>query len=308
MKNLKTLITGAFKYNESQIEELEKMNLEIEYIQDERKESNINFEEIELVICNSLFLYQDIKKFKNLKMIQLTSAGLDRVPLEYIKEKGIKLYNARGVYSIPMAEWTILKILETYKKSRDFYKKQEEKKWNKEREIIELDGKIATIVGYGNVGKEVAKRLKAFGVTINIVDITEKKDIYIDNYYNFSELDDAIISSDIIILTLPLIVQTEKKIKKKKLKMMKDDSILINIARGKIIKEKDLIEILKTNKFRGVILDVFEEEPLDENNELWDFSNVIITPHNSFVGENNNKRLFKVIKDNIINYRKEEIK
>ena len=79
---LKTLITGAFKYTEKQIQELKELGLEIQFMKDETGISNINFSEIEYVICNSLFLYQDIKKFENLKVIQLTSAGLDRVPLE----------------------------------------------------------------------------------------------------------------------------------------------------------------------------------------------------------------------------------
>lgn len=298
---MKTLITGALKCNENQIEELKKLNLDIQFMQDERGNSNINFEEIELVICNSLFLYQDIKQFKNLKIIQLTSAGLDRVPLEYIKEHNIKLYNARGVYSIPMAEWTILKILEIYKKSKFFYDKQKDKTWEKNREIFELNGKTATIVGYGSVGNEIAKRLKAFEVKINVVDRMPKQDDYIDDSYDIANLEEAIKNTDILILTLPLTKQTEGIIDMQKMQQMKNGSILVNIARGKIIKEVDLIEILKNdrNKFNGVILDVFEEEPLTKKSELWNFVNVIITPHNSFVSENNSERMFNLIKNNI---------
>lgn len=305
---MKTLITGAFQYNENQKKELEKLNLEIQFMQDERKESNINFEEFELVICNSLFLYQDIKKFKNLKMIQLTSAGLDRVPLDYIKKSGIQLFNARGVYSIPMAEWTVLKILEIYKNSRTFYEKQNKKIWEKDRNILELNGKTAAIVGYGNVGHEIAKRLKAFNVIINAIDIAKKEDDYIEKFYHITELEEGIKNADIVILTLPLTKETEGIMNEEKMQQMKDDSILVNIARGKIIKEEDLIKLLEMNKFIGVALDVFEEEPLKKENKLWNFDNVIITPHNSFVGENNNNRLFELLKNNIKEYRKEETK
>ena len=303
---MKILITGALKYNKEQFEEMERLGLEITYIQDERKEISINVEKFEIVVCNSLFLYNDIKLFKNLKIIQLTSAGLDRVPLDYIKENNIKLFNARGVYSIPMAEWTILKILETYKNSKKFWKQQKEHIWEKDRDILELNGKIATIVGFGNVGQEIAKRLKAFNVKINAVDLKNNNGEYQDMFYTISEINDAIKVSDILILTLPLTKETEGIIDKEKLMLMKDNSILVNIARGKIIREKDLIEVLKEKQkdFLGIILDVFEEEPLNKESKLWDFENVIVTPHNSFVGENNNERLYILIKENIIKEQK----
>lgn len=301
MSVLKTLITGAFKYNDEQFKILEKMGLQIQFMQDEKGDTNIDFSEIEFVICNSLFLYHDIKKFKKLKVIQLTSAGLDRVPLEYIKEHNISLYNARGVYSTPMAEWTILKILEIYKDSKRFWKQQEEHIWEKDRNILELNEKIATIVGYGSVGYEIAKRLKAFNVKINIVDLKQKKDEYVDKSYLIEDLDIAIKESDIIILTLPLTKETEGLINKEKLLLMKKESILVNIARGKIINESDLLEVLqaKQKNFSGIILDVFDNEPLDKNSKLWNFENVIVTPHNSFIGENNRERLFEIIKQNI---------
>ena len=303
---MKALITGALKYNREQFEEMKRLSLEVTYIQDEREKLSIDVEDFEFVVCNSLFLYNDIRLFKNLKAIQLTSAGLDRVPLDYIKENNIKLYSARGVYSIPMAEWTVLKILEIYKNSKKFWKQQEEHIWEKDRNILELNGKTATIVGFGNVGQEIAKRLKAFNVKINAVDLKNNNGEYQDMFYTISEINDAIKVSDILILTLPLTKETEGIIDKEKLMLMKDNSILVNIARGKIIREKDLIEVLKEKQkdFLGIILDVFEEEPLNKESKLWDFENVIVTPHNSFVGENNNERLYILIKENIIKEQK----
>lgn len=305
---MRILVTGATKFSKNQMQELENLGFDIIFIQDEREKIDFNVENIEGVICNGLFLYNDIKIFEKLKFIQLTSAGLDRVPLEYIKEHDIKLYNARGVYSIPMAEWTILKILEIYKKSKYFYENQTNKEWIKDRNILELNGKTATIVGYGSVGYEVCKRLYPFDVKINVVDIAEKNDEFINKFYYINDLKEAMKNTDILILTLPLTKETEGIIDKEKMNSMKNGSILINIARGKIIKETDLIEMLKTEKFRGVALDVFEEEPLKTENELWNMENVIITPHNCFVGENNNSRLFEVIKNNIKQYRNEDKK
>lgn len=296
---MKTLITGALKINETQIEELKKLGLEIIYIKNETEKIDVEVKDIEFVICNSLFLNNDIKEFKKLKYIQVTSAGLDRLPLDYIYEKNIKLFNARGVYSIPMAEWTILKILEIYKRSKEFYKKQENKVWEKDRELLELNEKKVAILGFGSVGQEIAKRLKAFNTIITAVDIKPIKDVNIDNYCNISEIDKILPKEDIIIITLPLTDKTRGFIDFNKLNMLKKEAILINISRGSIIKEKDLTRILKGKKILGAALDVFENEPLNSQSELWNLDNITITPHNSFVSTENEKRMYEVILKNI---------
>ncbi|MDO5557635.1 MAG: NAD(P)-dependent oxidoreductase [Clostridia bacterium] len=296
---MKMLITGAFKATTEQVKELEKNGFEIIFMKDEREKIMDDVSDIEFVICNSLFLYNDITNFKSLKCIQLTSAGLDRVPIEYIKENNIKLFSARGVYSIPMAEWTVLKILEIYKNSFKFYESQKNKEWIKRRDVFELNGKKATIIGFGDIGNEIAKRLKAFNVEINVVDIVDKQNLVVNNFFHISEIEKALEISDIIILTLPLTKETQGIIDIEKINKMKDDSILINVSRGKIIKEQDLIKALENNKFLGVALDVFEEEPLNQKSKLWDFENIIITPHNSFVSEGNNERMWEVIYNNV---------
>lgn len=296
---MKTLITGALKINKEQISELEKLGLKIIYVKDETKKIEIDVNDIEFVICNSLFLNNDIKKFTKLQYIQVTSAGLDRLPLDYIQQKGIKLFNARGVYSIPMAEWTILKILEIYKNSKIFYKNQENKIWEKDRNLLELNGKRVAILGYGSVGQEIAKRLKAFDTIITAVDIKSVKDYNIDNYANISDIDKILPTEDIIIITLPLTDETRGLIDFNKIKLMKKDAILINISRGNIIKEKDLVKALKDRKILGAVLDVFENEPLDKESELWNLNNIIITPHNSFVSNQNEKRMYELILKNI---------
>ena len=99
------------------------------------KKQGVLAEEIEGVICNGLFLYNDIKKFSSLKFVQLTSAGLDRVPVGYINEKGIKLFNAKGVYGIPMAEYAVCGVLQLYKKTGGFYENQQNQRNGKFREL-----------------------------------------------------------------------------------------------------------------------------------------------------------------------------
>lgn len=294
---MKLLLTGAYSYSNEQIEKINSLGFEIDFIQYEK--DSINSFDYDGVICNGLFLYNDIEKFKNLKFIQLTSAGYDRVPLDYISENKIKIFNAAGVYNIPIAEHTVLKILEFYKKSREFYEKQKEKKWEKERNIFELYGKNAAIIGCGNIGKEIARRLVGFGVKITGVDIKNPECGFISQYEHTDRLYKVLSKSDIVILALPLNKDTKGLFNYGCFCSMKENSFLINISRGKIVVQDDLQRALSERKIAGVALDVFEEEPLSADNELWGMRNVIITPHNSFVGEGNNERMFDVIYKNL---------
>lgn len=292
------LVTKAFSCTDEQLEILKEYGYEITVFEDER-ETVSNPEKYDTVICNGLFLYNDIKAFTSLKTIQLTSAGFDRVPVDYCAEHGIKVFNAKGVYSVPMAEWCVLQILNSYKPLSFFGNNKKEKKWVKNRNLIELYGKTACIVGFGSVGTEIAKRLKAFDVKIISVDITDANSHLSDEFYYFDEIKTALEKSDIVVLTLPLTESTRKMFNGDLFSVMKDNTVLVNISRGAVIDEQALTEFIKKGKFLSVCLDVFETEPLSETSQLWDFENVFISPHNSFVGENNNKRLFDVIQKNL---------
>ncbi len=296
---MKILITGAFKINKEQEKLLKKFGYSLYSHKDEKKKISPKFYDVDGVICNSLFLYNNIKDFKNIKFIQLTSAGFDRVPIDYIKKKRIKIFNAKGVYSIPISEWVVLRILEIYKKTREFEKLQKQHKWEKIRDIEELTGKVVGILGFGDIGKEIAKRLKPFGVKIFVCDIRDVKDKLIEKRYNTENIYEFLKNIDILVISLPLNKKTKGLLDYKKLKIMKKNSILINISRGEVIKEKDLIRILKGKKFKGVYLDVFENEPLLSDSPLWDFENVYITPHNSFISDKVNDRLFELIVKNL---------
>jgi phosphoglycerate dehydrogenase-like enzyme len=296
---MKLLLTGAFKYSEEQISQIESLGYEITFVEDERVPLQIDVSGIDAVVCNGLFLYNDIAEFKNLKFIQLTSAGLDRVPLDYIKKHDIKLFNARGVYSIPMAEWVVLKILEIYKKSRHFYEAQREHRWEKQRDLLELTDKTAAIIGFGDIGSEIAKRLKAFGVHIIGVDIKKIYSDFVDYYCDAINIDKVLSKSDIVILTLPLTEHTRHLVNGDRIDRMKEKSILISVSRGGVIDENALIKAIQRDKFLGVALDVFEEEPLGIDSPLWDMGNVIITPHNSFLSDRVSKRLFDILALNV---------
>ncbi|MCH5296605.1 MAG: D-2-hydroxyacid dehydrogenase [Ruminococcus sp.] len=290
------LITGAWQEAKKHIEKIEQMGHAVSFLQFEKNELPCDYDWVEGIICNGLFLHHPIEKFTNLRYIQLTSAGFDRVPMEYVKEHNIEIYNARGVYSIPMAEFAFAGVLQIYKHMNVFADNQKKCLWNKERNLSELFGKTVCIVGCGSVGTECAKRFKAFGCRVVGVDILVRQD---DNNYDYmvhlDDIEDVLSNSDVVVLTLPLTEQTFHIIDKDKLDKMKNNSVLVNIARGAVVDTNALVEALENNKLSGAVLDVFEEEPLSEENALWTFDNVIVTPHNSFVGDNNSKRLQSLI-------------
>lgn len=293
------LLTGCFSYSKEQIEKIKQLGFNITFVQNELEKLKIDVSKFEYVVCNGLFLNNEVEKFTNLKYVQATSAGLERLPIDYFNKHNIQYCNAKNVYSIPIAEWVIMFILNSYKSMNQFYKQKESKVWIKNRNIDELTDKVITIIGYGNIGKEIAKRLKAFGVIINVVDIYKVDDSLINESFLLDKIDRALSISDVVILSIALTDTTYHLINQDKLELMKNESILINVARGSLIDEQALIQ--KIEKFKSVALDVFEREPLDINSKLWQTTNTIITPHNSFVSNKVNERMFKLILDNLKN-------
>lgn len=291
---MRTLVTGTLQATTEELKQLEDLGLEITFQQNEQDEV-IDPEQFEAVICNGLFVYNAIEKFTGLRYIQLTSAGTDRVPMDYVSENGIELHNATGVYSAPMAEWTIMRLLELYKNAGRLF---ENRSWVKDRTWRELGGKTACILGFGSNGREIAKRLKAFDVNVLVVNRTKKESPFVDEFYPLDKLNEVLAKSDIVIVAIALTDETRKIMNSERFAAMKDGAVFINAARGALVDESALVAALG-EKLYGAALDVFEVEPLPDDSPLWQIENLLISPHNSFVGENNHARLMSVVMKNI---------
>ena len=294
------LITGAWQQAKDYIPQIEKKH-KVVFLQQEKENLPCDPSWVEGIIGNGIFLSHPIEEFINLHYIQLTSAGFDRVPMGYVKKKSIKINNARGVYSIPMAEYALSGVLALYKKQRFFTENQKARRWEKERNILELYGKKVCILGCGSVGTECAMRFEAMGCTVYGIDPVVREHEHFFCIYHTDDLKNALSTSDVVIITLPLTEKTRHMFGKELLEAIKDDAVLVNIARGALIDTESLLAELKSGRINAV-LDVFEEEPLAEENELWELNNVVITPHNSFVGTGNGKRMSDVIMRNLKEY------
>ncbi len=288
------LVTGAFDWTECELNILKQHGHNVVFMQQEKDALPCEYGWVEGIIGNGIFLSHPIERFINLKYIQLTSAGFDRVPMDYVKSHSIEIYNARGVYSVPMAEFAVCGVLELYKQSRFFASNQKLHVWQKHRSLMELSGKTVCIVGCGSVGNECAKRFSAFCCKIMGVDLKPYSNDLYDEMLPIDCLNNILGDSDIVILTLPLTSETKNLFDKERFENMKQGSVLVNISRGGIVDTDALIAAL-SNNVAGAVLDVFEQEPLEASCQLWDMENVVITPHNSFVGEGNHGRMLDII-------------
>ena len=290
------LVTGAFQLNSGERKQLESAGHKVFVHGDERAPVDCP-ERYEAVVCNSLFLYNPIEHFTSLRVIQLTSAGLDRVPLDDIRARGIALHNAAGVYSVPMAEFAVCGILQLYKQSRFFTANQMQHRWEKHRGLLELSGKRVCILGCGDVGREIAKRLHAFGCHITGVNRTVRNLPDFDEVLPLDKLAEAASACDILVCCIALTPKTRGIVSAEIFGLLHDGAMFVNVARGALTDEAALTRWLQNGGC--AVLDVFEEEPLPESSPLWEMENVVLTPHSSFVGEGNRERLITLIMKNI---------
>ena len=257
-------------------------------------------ESIDVLVTYNSFEKLDISKMKNLKYIQLGSTGFDQVPKDKIINRDILLCNNKGGYSIPIAEWIVSTILQIYKNTKAFYVKQLKKQWICDYSVSEIYGRRIGFLGTGTLALESAKRLKAFGVEIWGCNTDVRSIKYFDKCFSTDDMDEIFKNCDVVVSTIPSTKQTYNIVNKDKFELMKEGASLINVGRGKILDEEDLLKY--ASKFRAVALDVFQEEPLSENSKLWELDNIIITPHNSWVSEQNLIRSFNLFYNNLKKY------
>jgi len=299
--SIKALFT--YNYGKENMKKIEKLGYDITVINEKEIQYKDQLKDIEVLVCYNPFNTLDISLMKNLKWIQLSSTGVDQVPKDVVLKNNIIVTNNNGGYSIPIAEWIVLKTLELLKNSKEFYKKQQNKIWKLDTSLLELWGRTIGFIGTGSIAKEAAKRLLAFNVNILGVN-TKGRDVeYFNKCYPKDNIKEMVSECDVVIVSIPYTKETENLVDENVLSSMKDGALFINISRGTIVDEKKLIENLKLGKIKGAALDVFEEEPLLKDNPIWALENVIITPHNSWISEKRNIRRFDIIYENIKRYK-----
>lgn len=247
---------------------------------------------------------EDIKKAVNLRWLQLPSAGADGFTSKDIYvNNDIVLTNCSGVFGLPIAEHVFAMILSYNRNLHEYFRLKQEKKWNMIKETRDFYGSTIGVIGFGDIGKEVAKRGKALGARVLVVKRNpSSKPDYVDELYMTEDIDEVLKQSDYIVLTLPATDKTRGIISEDRLKMMKPDAFLVNIGRGELIDQEALIKALTNNWIGGAGLDVMTPEPLPCDNPLWDLPNVMITQHSSGFSKENDNRRMKIFLENLNRY------
>lgn len=221
-----------------------------------------------------------LDKMDHLKWIHIMQSGMDNLPFEKLIEKEILLTNAKGINSVTIAEYLMGMMLNVARNSYTFYEAQKRKEWDFYTTIEELSNKTIGILGFGAIGKELAKRAKAFDMKVIALKRTETEILAnVDELLSMKEKDRIFSESDFVISLLPLTEDTRNYIGKQELSLMKSSAYLLNVSRGNIIHYPSLLDSLQSQQIAGAVLDVFHEEPLAVDSELWNMPNVFITPH-----------------------------
>jgi len=217
-----------------------------------------------------------LKKAKNLKWFASLGAGNEHlIHNPFIPE--YVLFTKVTVYGEMMAEYVFAYLLYFARNLSKYFLDQRHKIWE-QRRPERLRGKTLGILGLGSVGKEIANRGRQLGMSVLGVKRNPESVENVDQVFSSKDLGKMIPLVDYLINTLPLTTETYHLLGEKEVGLMKEGAILINIGRGKTVDEKALTRALRSRKIKA-ILDVFEEEPLSPESELWDMENVIVTPH-----------------------------
>ncbi|MHB1217860.1 MAG: D-2-hydroxyacid dehydrogenase [Alphaproteobacteria bacterium] len=241
--------------------------------------------EADVLVVSGLWKNDLISHAKRLKFIQSISAGVDQYGKDELKAAGIRLASAQGANARAVSEHAMALILANTRRLSEARDNQAKHTW---RGMIsdpaaredELGGKTLLIVGLGRIGQRLAHLAKAFDM--NVMGVRRDPSAgggAADSVHAFRELHGLLPRADIVALTCPLTPETQNMIDAKAIAAMKPGAHLVNVARGRCVNEADLIAALKSGQLASAGLDCFRDEPLAADSPLWNFPNVLVTPH-----------------------------
>jgi len=240
-----------------------------------------------------------------LRFIQSIGAGVDQFPQGRLKERGIRLASARGVNERAVAEHALALILALARRLPEARDNQTKHVWRPmigavDQREDELAGKTLLIVGIGGIGGRLARLAKALELRVIGIRRDAKAGANgADSVHTLADLDRLLPEADIVALTCPLTPETTGLIGARALASMKRSAVLINVARGRCVDEAALIQALAERRIAAAGLDCFAEEPLPPGSPLWDFENVLVTPHTAGETQRYEENVLDVMLENL---------
>lgn len=236
---------------------------------------------------------------KDVRWIQSLGAGVDDLASSPSIGEQVVISRIVDQFGPPMSEYVFAHLLYTYQDLARSRSSQQEKQWQPFVTEI-LHGKTIGIAGIGSIGKEIVKKARAFDMTVYGLSYSGKDAQLVDRHFGPGQWLEFVRELDVLVLILPLTDQTRHVVNRDVLLAMKPSATLVNIGRGHLIAEDELIEVLQAGHLRSAILDVFQQEPLPADSPLWQLPNVYVTPHMS--GPSTQERIGQYLLDNLARY------
>ncbi|KAA5834232.1 D-2-hydroxyacid dehydrogenase [Saccharopolyspora hirsuta] len=217
----------------------------------------------------------------SLRWIHAASAGVDRLLFPALRDSEVVLTNSRGVFDQPMAEYVLGTVLAFAKDMHTTLRLQDRKQWQ-HRVTERIAGKSVLVVGTGPIGRAIARQLTAAGLRVSGAGRTGRaEDPDFGDVHASDDLAHVIGAFDYVVLAAPLTEKTKGLVDAEVLAHCRPGARLINVARGELVVEDDLVAALRAGQLAGAALDVFESEPLPESSPLWEMPGVLVSPHMS---------------------------
>lgn len=264
---------------------------------------------------------RDLKKSPHLKWVQLHSAGINHLRNHPIWASPVQVTTGSGIHAVPIGEFAIGLMLALARKLPRVIRLQERTEWPRHKWNLmlgsELRGKTVGIVGYGNIGGEIA-RIAHDGFSMRVLamrhdtnsprlryherGVGDPEAVIPERWYSRPDLHSMLSESDFLILALPLTEESRNLIGEPELRAMRPQAFLINIARGELIDERALVHALKENWIAGAGLDAYAAEPLPRDSQLWHCENAIVSPHISGATPHYDDRAVELFAENLRRY------
>lgn len=267
-------------------------------------------EETEILITYGNFedavTVEELEQLPNLKWIHVLSSGTEQLPANYTKEQSILVTSSKGIHAIPISEYVIAALLYFAKRIPDFRRLQERMQWSYSEEMFEIHEKTLAVLGTGYIGSEIAKKAKALGMNVIGVNRSGRDTDGFDRIVKMKRLKEILPDCDYVCSALPSTEETRNLIDHGMIRHMKEEVVFINVGRGDLVVEEDLIQALQSGKIAGAALDVFREEPLENGHPFWRMENVLVTPHASARTSRYMERALSIFLNNFSHFRNGE--
>jgi phosphoglycerate dehydrogenase-like enzyme len=282
------------------------------------------WQEVEILYTSYATPLPSPEQAQSLQWVQLYSAGADTIVNHRLFQTSVIFTSASGVHSINMAEYVFTVILAWFHRLPLMLERQRQRNWpsNLERQSFfvpeELRGKTICIVGYGSIGRQIARLAEAFGMRVlamqrrtdhdhrdfgfQFPDVGDPEGILPVRYYTPDQLHSMLNEGDIVVITVPLTSVTREMFDEAAFQAMKPSAFLVNFARGEICNELALVRALEEEQIAGAALDVFQQEPLPSDHPLWGFSSVFISPHSAGLTPEYDARAATIFEENLRRY------